>query len=827
MYVFERFYQKGNLALNNAIEFANKNNHPEVDIGHLIFGILCIDGAQKRAMEKAGVEKWKVEDLVKRMYDSTRKHYGMLSPKDFSPRLIEVITTAEKFATSNGYDKIGISHLLLGILNNNNHHFFENNIIKADRNEITQNLREFLEQEHTNGEENVEQDPSFERYGKNLTDAAKQGKIDPVIGRETEIRRVIQTLSRRTKNNPVLIGEPGVGKTAIVEGLALAIANNKVPKALRNKKVLSLDLTSMVAGARYRGDFEERIKETIDKAIKDKNTILFIDELHTIIGAGAGEGTMDAANILKPSLARGDIQVIGATTIKEYRKHIEKDAALERRFQPITVGEPTKEQCIEILKGLRPKYEEHHNVSIRDDAITSAVELSTRYIADRFLPDKAIDLIDEASSKVRLDAVDEPQSLKDIEEQISAKIEEKNTAVSEQNYELAAQLRDEQQALEKTLIEEREKAEKDCNETRVDVTAETIAKIVSDWTGVPVVQLTKQESERLLDLEKILHNRVIGQDKAVSSIAKAIRRGRVGLKDPNRPVGSFIFMGPTGVGKTELCKALSEAMFGDEKAIIRLDMSEYMEKHTVSKLIGSPPGYVGFDDGGQLTEKIRRKPYSVVLFDEIEKAHPDVFNILLQILDDGRLTDSQGRTVDFKNSIIIMTSNVGARKITEKQKSLGFVSEKDGIKEDTKKLVMEELKSVFRPEFLNRVDEIIIFNRLTQEDAKKIVSKMLGTLTERLHNNKINISFSDSTLEKIAKDGFDDVYGARPLKREIQSEIEDKIAEKMLSGEIKAGDDVFCDVKDDEFYFETKVDPKLDILKSKELPQSSSGVTCE
>ena len=826
MYVFERFYQRGNLALNNAIEFANSNNHPEVDIGHLLFGILSVDGVQKQALEKSGVEKWKVEELVKRMYSNTNKHYGELTPRDFSPRLMESLNIAESFAAAGGYDKIGISHLLLGILGSNSHHFFENNVIKADRNEISKTLKDLLNEQARNEADDIER-ASSEKYGKNLTDAAKNGEIDPVIGRETEIRRVIQTLSRRTKNNPVLVGEPGVGKTAIVEGLALAIANNKVPKALRNKKVLSVDLTSMVAGARYRGDFEERIKETIDKAIKDKNTILFIDELHTIIGAGAGEGTMDAANILKPSLARGDIQVIGATTLKEYRKHIEKDAALERRFQPITVGEPTKEQCVEILKGLRPKYEEHHNVSICDDAITSAVELSTRYITDRFLPDKAIDLIDEASSKVRLDSVEEPQSLKDIEEKISAKIEEKNAAVSEQNYELAAQLRDEQQALEKTLGEEREKAEKDCNEAKVDVTAETIAKIVSDWTGVPVVQLTKQESERLLDLEKILHNRVIGQDKAVSSVAKAIRRGRVGLKDPNRPVGSFIFMGPTGVGKTELCKALSEAMFGDEKAIIRLDMSEYMEKHTVSKLIGSPPGYVGFDDGGQLTEKIRRKPYSVVLFDEIEKAHPDVFNILLQILDDGRLTDSQGRTVDFKNSVIIMTSNVGARKITEKQNSLGFTSDGDESNKDTTKLVMEELKSVFRPEFLNRIDEIIVFDKLTKEDTKKIVSKMLETLTERLHNNKINISFSDSTLEKIAKDGFDEVYGARPLKREIQSKIEDKIAEKMLSGEIKAGDNVFCDVKDDEFFFETKADPQLDILKSKKLPQSSPDAICE
>ena len=613
---------------------------------------------------------------------------------------------------------------------------------------------------------------------------------------------MIQILSRRTKNNPVLIGEPGVGKTAVAEGLALEISKGNVPEILRDKRVVSLDLTGMVAGAKYRGDFEERIKAAIDEVKSSGNTILFIDELHTIIGAGAAEGSADAANILKPSLARGDFQVIGATTLNEYRKYIEKDAALERRFQPVKVGEPTQEQAVEILKGLRDSYEAHHKVKITDEAIEAAVKLSSRYIADRYLPDKAIDLIDEGASKVRLAAMTSPDNVKDLEDKVKNLENEKASAVNEQDFERAAKLRDEQKRVQAELDE----AKKSWQERREDkcgeVDAEIIAKIVSDWTGIPVVQLTKEESDRLLHMEEVLHERVVGQNEAVTAVAKAIRRGRVGLKDPKRPVGSFIFLGPTGVGKTELCKALAQAMFGDENAMLRLDMSEYMEKHTVSKLIGSPPGYVGFDEGGQLTEKVRRKPYSVVLFDEIEKAHPDVFNMLLQILEDGRLTDSQGRTVDFKNTVIIMTSNVGARMITDKQKSLGFAQEEKAQKqEDIRSLVMGELKKVFRPEFLNRVDDIIVFNKLTLDEIKQIAGKMLETLSKRLAAMDITITFTDAAITAIADKGFDDSYGARPLRRAIQSEIEDVLSEKLLDGEIKANSAVTCDYQDGKFVF--------------------------
>ena len=644
---------------------------------------------------------------------------------------------------------------------------------------------------------------ALDKFGRDLTQAAKNGEIDPVIGREKEIQRVIQILSRRTKNNPVLIGEPGVGKTAVAEGLALEIAKGNVPEILKDKRVVSLDLTGMVAGAKYRGDFEERIKAAIDEVKKSKNTILFIDELHTIVGAGAAEGSADAANILKPSLARGDFQVIGATTLNEYRKYIEKDAALERRFQPVKVGEPTPEQAVQILKGLRDSYEAHHKVKITDEAINAAVTLSSRYIADRYLPDKAIDLIDEGASKVRLASLTSPDNVKELEDEIADYEKEKASAINEQDFERAARLRDEQKELQTKLDDAKKKWKGNSGE----VTAEDIAKIVSEWTGIPVVQLTKEESERLLNMENVLHERVIGQSEAVTAIAKAIRRGRVGLKDPKRPVGSFIFLGPTGVGKTELCKALAEAMFGDENAMLRLDMSEYMEKHTVSKLIGSPPGYVGFEEGGQLTEKVRRKPYSVVLFDEIEKAHPDVFNMLLQILEDGRLTDSQGRTVDFKNTIIIMTSNVGARLITEKQSSLGFNSENENAEEsekkDIKELVTGELRKVFRPEFLNRVDDIIVFNKLNKDEIKQIAVKMLKTLENRLDKMNIKISFTDNAISEIADKGFDENYGARPLRRAIQNEIEDPLSEQMLEGKVKDGAVVTCDFADGQFTFTT------------------------
>ena len=741
-----------------------------------------------------------------------------LTPDDFTPRTKRVLRAAVIISSKTGYTYVGTEHLLLAILSESDSYavaFLEELGVSVER--LAQAVSKGMQggaEEGFGGFEN-ESAPNgsqkggsaLDKFGRDLTQAAKNGEIDPVIGREKEIQRVIQILSRRTKNNPVLIGEPGVGKTAVAEGLALEIAKGNVPEILKDKRVVSLDLTGMVAGAKYRGDFEERIKAAIDEVKKSKNTILFIDELHTIVGAGAAEGSADAANILKPSLARGDFQVIGATTLNEYRKYIEKDAALERRFQPVKVGEPTPEQAVQILKGLRDSYEAHHKVKITDEAINAAVTLSSRYIADRYLPDKAIDLIDEGASKVRLASLTSPDNVKELEDEIADYEKEKASAINEQDFERAARLRDEQKELQTKLDDAKKKWQEQQKGNSGEVTAEDIAKIVSEWTGIPVVQLTKEESERLLNMENVLHERVIGQSEAVTAIAKAIRRGRVGLKDPKRPVGSFIFLGPTGVGKTELCKALAEAMFGDENAMLRLDMSEYMEKHTVSKLIGSPPGYVGFEEGGQLTEKVRRKPYSVVLFDEIEKAHPDVFNMLLQILEDGRLTDSQGRTVDFKNTVIIMTSNVGARLITEKQSSLGFNSENENAEEsekkDIKELVTGELRKVFRPEFLNRVDDIIVFNKLNKDEIKQIAVKMLKTLENRLDKMNIKISFTDNAVSEIADKGFDENYGARPLRRAIQNEIEDPLSEQMLEGKVKDGAVVTCDFADGQFTFTT------------------------
>lgn len=741
-----------------------------------------------------------------------------LTPDDFTPRTKRVLRAAVIISSKTGYTYVGTEHLLLAILSESDSYavaFLEELGVSVER--LAQAVSKGMQGGADDGFGGFENESApngsqkggsaLDKFGRDLTQAAKNGEIDPVIGREKEIQRVIQILSRRTKNNPVLIGEPGVGKTAVAEGLALEIAKGNVPEILKDKRVVSLDLTGMVAGAKYRGDFEERIKAAIDEVKKSKNTILFIDELHTIVGAGAAEGSADAANILKPSLARGDFQVIGATTLNEYRKYIEKDAALERRFQPVKVGEPTPEQAVQILKGLRDSYEAHHKVKITDEAINAAVTLSSRYIADRYLPDKAIDLIDEGASKVRLASLTSPDNVKELEDEIADYEKEKASAINEQDFERAARLRDEQKELQTKLDDAKKKWQEQQKGNSGEVTAEDIAKIVSEWTGIPVVQLTKEESERLLNMENVLHERVIGQSEAVTAIAKAIRRGRVGLKDPKRPVGSFIFLGPTGVGKTELCKALAEAMFGDENAMLRLDMSEYMEKHTVSKLIGSPPGYVGFEEGGQLTEKVRRKPYSVVLFDEIEKAHPDVFNMLLQILEDGRLTDSQGRTVDFKNTIIIMTSNVGARLITEKQSSLGFNSENENAEEsekkDIKELVTGELRKVFRPEFLNRVDDIIVFNKLNKDEIKQIAVKMLKTLENRLDKMNIKISFTDNAISEIADKGFDENYGARPLRRAIQNEIEDPLSEQMLEGKVKDGAVVTCDFSDGQFTFTT------------------------
>ena len=648
--------------------------------------------------------------------------------------------------------------------------------------------------------------PTLDKYSKDLTYEASKGKLDPVIGRQKEIERVIQILTRRTKNNPCLIGEPGVGKTAIAEGLAQKIVADEVPEILKNKRVVCLDLASMLAGAKYRGDFEERIKNSLSEVENAKNIILFIDEIHTIVGAGGAEGAIDASNIIKPQLARGRIQLIGATTINEYRKYIEKDAALERRFQSILVEEPSPEDAINILNGLKDKYETHHKIKITEEAIKAAVNLSVRYIADRFLPDKAIDLIDEAASRVRLRTFTAPPDLKKLEDQLKKLIQEKEEAVNSQNFELAAQIRDKEKELKKQLQDLKQNWEKQTAHTQNEVTAEDIAQIISISTGINVTQITAKQSERLLNLEKELHKMIIGQEEAVSKIAKAVRRGRAGLKDPNRPIGSFIFLGPTGVGKTQLCKALSVCLFGDQNSMIRLDMSEYMEKHTVSKLIGSPPGYVGYDEGGQLTEKVRKKPYSVILFDEIEKAHPDVFNMLLQILDDGVLTDSQGRKVNFKNTVIIMTSNIGARLITEKREFGFSVNDNESLKDDEniKSDIMNELKKVFKPEFLNRVDDIIIFQKLTKDDIYKITDNMLLTLANKLSELNINIEFSKEAKEKISNIGYNPVYGARPLRRAIQSNIEDKLSELLLDKTFSSGDNILCNVKDDMFYFEKK-----------------------
>ncbi|NLD46139.1 MAG: ATP-dependent Clp protease ATP-binding subunit, partial [Clostridiaceae bacterium] len=712
-----------------------------------------------------------------------------------------------------GHNYIGTEHLLLGIMKEG-----ESVAVRilmdlgVDPQKLFQEIVKMLNEEAPGStgtpknSSSYSNTPTLNQFGRDLTDMAREGKFDPVIGRDKEIERVIQILSRRTKNNPCLIGEPGVGKTAIAEGLAQKIVEGNIPETLKDKRVVTLDLSSMVAGAKYRGEFEERLKKALDEIKKAGNVVLFIDEMHTIIGAGAAEGAIDASNILKPSLARGEIQVIGATTLNEYRKHVEKDSALERRFQPITVGEPTREEAVEILKGVRDKYEAHHRVTITDDALTAAVELSDRYITDRFLPDKAIDLIDEAASRVRLKSFTAPPDLKQLEEQVERLRKEKEDSIICQEFEKAARIRDEEQRLKNEL----DKAKNDWqqkNQTTTDtVTEEEIAGIVADWTGIPVKRLAEEETERLMKMEDILHGRVIGQDEAVKAISKAIRRGRVGLKDPKRPVGSFIFLGPSGVGKTELSRALAEALFGDENSMIRIDMSEYMEKHSVSRLVGSPPGYVGYDEGGQLTEKVRRKPYSVLLFDEIEKAHPDVFNILLQILEDGRLTDSQGRLVDFRNTVIIMTSNVGARLITE-PKRLGFAAqseEKAKTYNDMKNNVMGELKRTFRPEFLNRIDEIIVFHPLEEEHLKKIVSLMIDTLAKRLKQNAISIEVTDDAKALLARKGFDQIYGARPLRRAIQSMVEDKLAEEMLEGRVKSGDKVTIESREEELVFNKK-----------------------
>ena len=805
MYRFNSFTTKANEVLNLAIKSAESYGHNYIGTEHILIGLLS-QGTTIPALINNNITYEAINDIIKERIGIG--HPTSLSPDDFTPRAKRIIELSYQIARTMRNTYVSIEHLLIALLKEEDSYAVRFIIESgADPQRILDDLIQDLSNnsyesgaQSSSKKKSKSKTPTLDEFGKNLTELARQGKIDPVIGREDEIKRVIQILSRRSKNNPCLIGEPGVGKTAIAEGLALKIVNGEVPELLLNKTIYSLDLTSMVAGTKYRGDFEERIKKAMDEVIENKDVILFIDEIHNIMGAGAAEGAVDAANILKPSLARGEIQVIGATTISEYRKNIEKDAALERRFQPVTVGEPTEEETVAILKGLRDKYEAHHKVKITDDAIESAVKLSSRYINDRFLPDKAIDLVDEAASVVRLNAYTLPQNLKDMEDEIKRLDAEMQDAVTNQEFESAATLRDKENELKKLLDEEKTKWKNSSSHEAKAVTSEEIAQVVSSWTGVPVAQLTKEESERLLNMEDILHKRIVGQDKAVSAISKAIRRGRVGLKNPNRPIGSFIFLGPTGVGKTELCKSLAEAMFGDENAIVKLDMSEYMEKHTVSKLIGSPPGYVGFDEGGQLTEKIRRKPYSVVLFDEIEKAHPDVFNMLLQILEDGVLTDSQGRRVSFKNTIIIMTSNVGASKITDEKQALGF-GQSDGKPLSIEELVMPDLKRTFKPEFLNRLDDIIVFNQLDEDDIKEIARRMLKSLQKRTEDLGITLSFTDDAIDELAKEGFDKIYGARPLRRAIQSKIEDRLSELILDKTITENSTCTVDYKDNEFTF--------------------------
>ena len=811
MYKFSGFTQMANNALNAAVETAENLGHTYIGSEHLLVGLLHADGSvAATALSSKNVNADDVENILKQSVGIGTP--TMLSPNDFTPRSKRILESSVAVARAMGHTYVGTEHILIAIAKDSS--CFAMNILASLGvsandiiNETTKNLSSSSGEVHGSSTSSGKKSntPTVEQFGKDLTELARQGKIDPVIGRQTEINRVIQILSRRTKNNPCLIGEPGVGKTAIAEGLALKIAEGEVPELLRNKRIISLDLTGMVAGTKYRGDFEERIKSAIDEVIKAGDVILFIDEVHTLMGAGSAEGAVDAANILKPSLARGEMQVIGATTLEEYRKNIEKDSALERRFQPIVVSEPSQEEAIEILKGLHDKYEAHHNVKIPDDAIEAAVHLSSRYITDRYLPDKAIDLIDEAASKIRLRAFTPPEDIKALEEKIKNVEDEKSAAVNSQNFEKAAELRDEEKELRKKLEEQKDSWSRKNSEMKGVVTPEDIAAVVSEWTHIPIVQLTQAESERLLHMEDEMHRRIVGQDKAVSAVAKAIRRGRVGLKDPNRPIGSFIFLGPTGVGKTELCKTLAQTMFGDENAMIRLDMSEYMEKHNVSKMVGSPPGYVGYDEGGQLTEKVRRKPYSVILFDEIEKAHPDVFNMLLQILDDGILTDSQGRKVDFKNTVIIMTSNVGAKLISGgNANALGFnQDDNSGTLSDSKiyDAVMSELKKTFRPEFLNRVDDIIVFEQLKKDDIREITVRLLENLKKRTESLGISVEFDSSAVDKIADIGFDPVYGARPIRRAIQSKIEDTLSEKMLDSSVESGKSYICKFENDEFVF--------------------------
>ncbi len=795
-----KFTNRAEKAIEIANDIALELGHNYIGTEHILYGLAKEGtGIASKVLENQGITD---EDILNEieMLIGTGEPLSQNDSLGFTPRSKRIIENAFVEARRLGSEFIGTEHILIGIMHEGDsvavRIMMDLNIDPRKLyNEIAKVINEdgsdsnSIKSKNDKNSGSYNSTPTLNQFGSDLTKRAREGKLDPVIGRKTEIDRVTQILSRRTKNNPCLIGEPGVGKTAVVEGLAEKIVADDVPEMIKNKRVVTLDISGMVAGAKYRGDFEDRIKKCLNEVKKAGDVILFIDEIHTIVGAGAAEGAVDAANILKPLLARGEVQVIGATTLNEYRKYIEKDSALERRFSPVTVGEPTEEETIKILEGLRDKYEAHHNVKISEEAIKAAVDLSIRYINDRYLPDKAIDLMDEAASRVKMKTYTMPDGIKTIEEKIASLDKEKEEAIRVQDFEKAATLRDKENEQKEKLEKEKKKWQNKNSKNIMNLTEEDIAEVIASWTGIPVNKITQDENEKLKHLEETLHKRVIGQNEAVEAVSKAIRRGRVGLKDPNRPIGSFLFLGPTGVGKTELSKALAEALFGNESAMIRVDMSEYMEPHSVAKLIGSPPGYVGYDEGGQLTEKIRRKPYSVILFDEIEKAHPDVMNMLLQILDDGRLTDAQGRTVNFKNTVIIMTSNIGARMITDKN-ILGFSNEnsdKEGKEkeyENIKKDVMGELKKEFRPEFINRIDDIIVFHKLTEEDIGKIIDIMLKQVQKRLKEQEYEVEIDKSVKDLIAKKGIDTNYGARPLKRAIQSNLEDKIAEAILDGKI-------------------------------------------
>ncbi|MHC0039234.1 ATP-dependent protease ATP-binding subunit ClpC [Pseudoneobacillus sp. C159] len=809
--MFGRFTERAQKVLALAQEEAIRLGHNNIGTEHILLGLIREgDGIAAKALNALGLGSDKiqkeVENLIGKGQDTSQTvHY--------TPRAKKVIELSMDEARKLGHSYVGTEHILLGLIREGEGVAARvlNNLgvsLNKARQQVLQLLGSNESGGHQGGAAANANTPTLDSLARDLTAIAREGSLDPVIGRSKEIQRVIEVLSRRTKNNPVLIGEPGVGKTAIAEGLAQQIVNNEVPEILRDKRVMTLDMGTVVAGTKYRGEFEDRLKKVMDEIRQAGNIILFIDELHTLIGAGGAEGAIDASNILKPSLARGELQCIGATTLDEYRKYIEKDAALERRFQPIRVDEPTQEESIQILYGLRDRYEAHHRVSITDEAIEAAVKLSDRYISDRFLPDKAIDLMDEAGSKVRLRSYTTPPNLKELELKLEEVRKEKDASVQSQEFEKAASLRDTEQRLREKLEETKKNWKEKQGKENNEVTVEDIANVVSSWTGIPVSKLAQTETAKLLKLEEILHSRLIGQEEAVVAISKAVRRARAGLKDPKRPIGSFIFLGPTGVGKTELGRALAEAMFGDEDAMIRIDMSEYMEKHSTSRLVGSPPGYVGYEEGGQLTEKVRRKPYSVILLDEIEKAHPDVFNILLQVLEDGRLTDSKGRTVDFRNTVLIMTSNVGAESL-KKNKYVGF-NIQDGQQDykDMKGKVMEELKKAFRPEFLNRIDEIIVFHALEKKHLREIVTLMADQLVKRLKEQNIDIGLTDAAKDKIAEEGYDPEYGARPLRRAIQKHIEDRLSEELLKGNVLTGHKVMIDVENGEFVVRTAQEVK-------------------